>query len=87
MINMKKGAYVKRQDLIDFVNETADLVESTPVPDGMMELGKREGLTEDQCKTLWVAAGIASKIALVVMNDPLEFVHGPKPEKDVRVKV
>ena len=66
-----------------FVDRQLLKIESTPIPPELTGLGVSERLQSDEIQALWVGAGIASQIGMVLAMDPGTFVEPwPQVEDD-----
>ncbi len=59
-----------------WVDARLDHVEATPIPAEMQALASGEKLGADEVQALWLAAGLASQIGMVLAMDPGTFVPG-----------
>jgi hypothetical protein len=65
-----------RAALHAWVDARLDHVEATPIPTEMQTLADGERFTADETLALWQAAGLASRIGMVLAMEPGQFVIG-----------
>ena len=59
-----------------WVDARLDHVEATPIPPEMQTMADGERFTADETLALWLAAGLASQIGMVLAMEPGPFVLG-----------
>jgi hypothetical protein len=72
---------IQRDALHAFIDRQLDKVESTPIPPELMGRCGPDGLQPDEMRALWLGAGIASQIGMVLVLDPGTYVE-PWPTAD-----
>jgi hypothetical protein len=77
-ISTRQTVRVAREALHAFVDEQADLIERTPVPDDVLTPEDLFPAALDP-ERLWRIAGIATLIGLAIYEDAERFVTPPAP--------
>ncbi len=66
---------IERTALQAFVARQVLLIESTPLPSGVLGLLRdRDALGADEAQAVWLGAGVATQIGLAIVNEPERFV-------------
>jgi hypothetical protein len=71
---------IERASLRSFVERQIVLIESTPMPPDLVRLLRDEDdLDTDAARAVWLGAGLATQIGLVLLNEPERFVVPTAP--------
>lgn len=72
---------IDRAALDDFLARQVDIVERTPVPDEVAQLvaGEDETLSADELRAVWLGAGLATHVGLVLLEEPERFIGATAP--------
>lgn len=69
---------IARHALHRFLDQQIALIESTPLPPEVRKLVPRADLADSDLGCVWLAAGLASQIGLVLLDEPQRFIE-PSP--------
>jgi hypothetical protein len=66
---------IDRHALHAFVEQTVDRIEATPMPGDIQVLPGADGVPSEEWHAVWLAAGIATQIGDVLLEEPELFVR------------
>lgn len=74
---------IDRPALAEFVARQVDLVEAGSIPKllaDVVELRLRHGsVSRDEVRALWLGAGLATHVGLVILEEPERFITAGEP--------
>ncbi len=69
---------IDRAGLDAFIAEQVDVIEQTPLPADLALILEGPETGPDAAAAVWLAAGLASQVGLVLLSEPERFVdHAP----------
>jgi hypothetical protein len=69
---------IARCALYRFVERQVAMIEATPLPADIREVAGAHDLSDDELQGVWLGAGLATQVGLVLVDTPERFVtKGP----------
>ena len=66
---------IDRHALHRFLDQQIALIESTPLPPEVREIVPRADLADSELGCVWLAAGLASQVGIVLLDEPQRFIE------------